>query len=127
MIPGAGSSGIVATTWGAARRSRTHGRSDDGNRSVGTLRRLSSTAIPEIHFVDRDSDKRCCIGLTIAERFEISAQIDWRAKPRLPGALKRSSRPKLGERIDGWLNGPLELLIVCRVSKPHDISGSRNR
>jgi hypothetical protein len=81
MIPGAGSSGIAATTWAAARRSRTHGRSDDGNQSVGTLRRLNSTASPGIHSVDLDNDKRCCIGLTIAERFEIGARIDWRAAP----------------------------------------------
>jgi hypothetical protein len=81
----------VATIWGAARRMTTRGRSDAGRQCVGISRRLDGTAIQEIHFVDHGNDKHCCIGLTIAEKFEIGTQVHWLPAPSYTLPIRRRS------------------------------------
>ena len=65
-IRAAGSNGIAATSWAAACRRRTRGRSSAGRRSAAMSRKFAAIASPAIRSAGRASARRCCIGPTTA-------------------------------------------------------------
>ena len=65
-IPAAGFSGTADTSWADGVRMMCV-KSRDGAPCGGTRRRLRDTALRETGAVGPNSDKHCCIGLTIQE------------------------------------------------------------
>jgi hypothetical protein len=84
-----------ATIWGAACRKKTRGRSNAGSksngmppRSDGIVRRATSPAAS-------GSDKHCCTGPTIAERFELAPSCDG-ARSAARRSQRRGTAPARG-------------------------------